>query len=124
MVITSDSGYGGGVGFEPSLFHHLIFFDKKLFSYSVHCPPNSRPPSPDTITHCRSYNFCYVENTSTHQIVPKISLGLMSTILSPQGNNETEQQSVSANSISLFFFRTTRSVKLLLKTRLDKHDFM
>ena len=34
-----------------------------------------------------------VENTSTHQIVPKISLSLMSTILSPQGNNETEQQS-------------------------------
>ena len=64
-----------------------------------------------------------VENTSAHQIVPKISLGLMSTILSPQGNNEPEQQSFSANSIS-FFFRTTRSVKLLLKTRLDKHDFM
>ena len=64
-----------------------------------------------------------VENTSAHQIVPKISLGLMSTILSPQGNNEPEQQSFSANSIS-FFFRTTRSVKLLLKTRLDKHDFI
>ena len=64
-----------------------------------------------------------VENTSAHQIVPKISLGLMSTILSPQGNNEPEQQSFSANSIS-FFFRTTMSVKLLLKTRLDKHDFI
>ena len=45
-----------------------------------------------------------VENTSTHQIVPKILLSLMSTILSPQCNNETEQQSFSANSISLFFF--------------------
>ena len=39
MVITSDSSYGGGVGFKPSLFHHLIFFDKKLFFYNVHCPP-------------------------------------------------------------------------------------
>ena len=38
-----------------------------------------------------------VENTSTHQIVPKISLSVMSTILSPQGSNETEQQ-------SFFFF--------------------
>ena len=45
-----------------------------------------------------------VENTSTHQIVPKILLSLMSTILSPQCNNETEQQSFSANSICLFFF--------------------
>ena len=43
-----------------------------------------------------------VENTSTHQIVPKILLSLMSTILSPQCNNETDQQSFSANSISLF----------------------
>ena len=46
-----------------------------------------------------------VENTSTHQIVPKILLSLMSTILSPQCNNETEQQSFSANSISLLFFK-------------------
>ena len=34
-----------------------------------------------------------VENTSTRQIVPKISVGLMPTILSPQGNNKSEQQS-------------------------------
>ena len=49
--------------------------------------------------------FLFVENTSTHQklIVPKISLGLMSTILSPHSINETEQQSFTANSISFFF---------------------
>ena len=33
MVIVSDSGYGGGVGFEPSLFHHLIFFDQKIIRW-------------------------------------------------------------------------------------------
>ena len=66
-----------------------------------------------------------VENTSTHQIVPKISLSLIYTIVSPQGNNETEQNKVFFCQLDQFFlFRTTRSVKLLLKTRLDKHDFM
>ena len=49
---------------------------------------------------------------------------LKSTILSLQGNNETEQQSFFCELDQFFLFRTTRSVKLLLKTRLDKHAFM
>ena len=75
------------------------------------------------------YNITSVENTGTHQMIPKILLGLMSTILSPQvhsSNNETEQQQsffLRTRSVVVFFL-TTRSRKLLLKTRLDKHDFM
>ena len=41
------------------------------------------------------YNTTSVENTCTHQIVLKILLGLMFTILSAQAhssNNKTEQQ--------------------------------
>ena len=45
-----------------------------------------------------------VENTSTHQKVPKISLSLMSTILSPQGNNETKQQSFFCENDQFFSF--------------------
>ena len=50
--MTSDSrsgvvGGGGGVGFKPSLFHHLIFSDKKLFLH--YTPPTpSRPPPQHT----------------------------------------------------------------------------
>ena len=62
------------------------------------------------VSHKKKYVVKYkqseaiVENTSTHQIVPKISLSFMSTILSPQGNNKTEQKSFSAKSISVFLF--------------------
>ena len=43
MVMTpnSRSGVGWGVGFKPSLFHHLIFSDKKRF-FTLH--PSPLPP--------------------------------------------------------------------------------
>ena len=57
-----------------------------------------------------------MENTSTHQIVPKILLGLMSTILSPQvhsSNNETKQK-------QSFFLRTRSLVVFLLNHEVQK----
>ena len=62
------------------------------------------------------YNTTSVENTSTHQIVPKILLGLMSTILSPQvhsSNNETQQQ-------QSFFLRTRSVLVFLLNHEVQK----
>ena len=43
MVITSNSGYGSGVGLEPSLFHHLIFLDQELFFLQCTLPPLPPP---------------------------------------------------------------------------------
>ena len=65
-----------------------------------------------------------VENMSTHQIVPKISPSVMSLILSPQCNNETEQKSFSAKSISVFLFSNHEVRRTTTQNRLDKHDFM
>jgi len=62
------------------------------------------------------YNTTSVENTSAHQMIPKILLGLMSAILSPQvhlSNNETEQQ-------QRFFLRTPSVVVFLLNHEVQK----
>ena len=48
MTSDSRSGEGWGVGFKPSLFHPLIFSDKKRF-FTLH--PSPLPPPPPQHTH-------------------------------------------------------------------------
>ena len=62
MVITSDTGLGmgGGVGKGLILFHHLIFFYKKLFCFTLnHLPP---PSNTHTLTHSHTQVLNFVFN--------------------------------------------------------------